>query len=364
MEKDVLDCLRLALATGFTGAGGKPLALLEPGTPAGAWLDLSDCELKARGIPPRMREKLLHTPRDRIRQLARTTEEAGLQLLYRNGPDWPARLEAIPDPPWVLWAEGNLGLLEQKGLTVVGARHVSSYGRHATKAFVEALALAGLSVWSGLARGVDGEAHQAALDSGGKTIAILGGGLRKIYPCEHRGLSARILEEEGLLLSEMPPHMTARSWSFPSRNRLLAALCEGVLVIEAGIKSGTIITALHATAYGKPVWALPGPYQAETSRGCHALIRDGAFLADSPQGLLTDLGLESILEDPLQSLDSAEEAELLHKLRQSPMPLDAIVTELGQSLPDTLLLLTRLETRGWIRLGPGGLYDFVPRGRT
>lgn len=363
MEKSALDCLRLAVATGFTGAGGKPLALLEPDTPASTWLDLCDPELEARGIPPKMRDKLLHMSEEKLRDLARSTEEAGLQLLYRGGPDWPARLDGIPDPPWVLWAEGNLGLLEQQGLTVVGARHVSSYGRHATKAFVEALALAGVSVWSGLARGVDGEAHQAALDSGGKTIGILGGGLRKIYPREHQSLTARILAEEGLLLSEMPPHMTARAWSFPSRNRLLAALSEGVLVIEAGLRSGTIITALHATAYGKPVWALPGPYQAETSRGCHALIRDGAFLADSPQGLLTDLGLASILEDPLQSLDSAEEAKVLHKLRQSPMPLDAMVTELGLPLPDTLLLLSRLETRGWIRLGPGGLYDFVPRGR-
>jgi len=183
-----------------------------------------------------------------------------------------------------------------------------------------------------------------------------------LYPSEHRGMAAQILEQGGLLLAEVPPHLSAKAWSFPSRNRLLAALSEGVLVIEAGLKSGTIITALHATAYGKPVWALPGPYQAETSRGCHALIRDGAFLADSPQGLLTDLGLESILGDPLQSLDCAEEAELLQKLRQGAMPLDAIVTELQKPLPDCLLLLSRLESQGWIRLGPGGLYDFVPRG--
>ncbi len=338
------------------------MPLLENGLLARDWLRMDAAQLEWRGVSKTQRGRLGSSAAARAELLVETTEHLGLRLLYRGGPDWPPSLAAIPDPPWVLWAKGDVSLLSEKGLCVVGARHVSNYGRHATKAFVEALALAGLSVWSGLARGVDGEAHQAALDSGGKTVAILGGGLMKIYPREHLGLAARILQEGGLILSEVPPHMTARAWNFPSRNRLLAALSEGVLVIEAGLKSGTIITALHATAYGKPVWALPGPYQAETSRGCHALIRDGAFLADSPQGLLTDLGLESILEDPLQSLDSAEEAELLHKLRQTPMPLDAIVTELALPLPECLLLLSRLETQGWIRLGPGGLYDFVPRG--
>jgi DNA processing protein len=361
MEDAALDCLRLALATRFTGAGGKVLPLMEQEISAADWLAMDSTELERRGVSNAQRRKLLSTQVDEARDLARATHRAGLHLLYRGGPDWPTRLANIPDPPWVLWAEGELELLPLSGLCVVGARHVSSYGRHATKAFVETLALSGLTIWSGLARGVDGEAHLAALDSGGKTVGILGGGLREIYPMEHRGMAARILEEGGLLLAEVPPHMTARAWSFPSRNRLLAALSEGVLVIEAGLKSGTIITALHATAYSRPVWALPGPYQAETSRGCHALIRDGAFLADSPQGLLTDLGLEAILDDPLQSLESAEEAELIHKLRQSPMPLDAIVTEVGKSLPSCLLLLSRLESRGWLRLGPGGLYEFAPR---
>ena len=259
MEDAALDCLRLAIATGFTGADRREAPLMQPDVPARDWLDMDESELEHRGISGAQRRKLLSAKTGQAHSLLSLTRKEGLRLLYRDGPDWPPSLSAIPDPPWVLWARGETGLLHENGLTVVGARHVSSYGRNATQAFVEALTLSGLSVWSGLARGVDGAAHRAALDSGGRTVAILGGGLRQIYPMEHRGLAKEIVDEGGLLLAEVPPHMSARAWSFPSRNRLLAALGQGVLVIEAGLKSGTIITALHATAYGKPVWALPGP---------------------------------------------------------------------------------------------------------
>jgi DNA processing protein len=236
-------------------------------------------------------------------------------------------------------------------LGIVGARVATPYGREACRAFVEALALAGWGTCSGLARGIDGEAHRATLTYDRPTIAVLGSGLENIYPEEHRGLAADILASGGLLLSELPPGIRALRTSFPRRNRIIAALSAGVLVVEAARRSGALVTARWAELYGRPVWALPGPYNAAQSEGCNALIRDGAFLADGPSGLLQDLGFEQeeLATQQAPGGDSSSNAtRILQALAQGPRPVDLLASELELSFSKLLIELQRMSAAGWI----------------
>ncbi|MFQ5505049.1 MAG: DNA-processing protein DprA, partial [Planctomycetota bacterium] len=319
----------------------------------GAEVRILEAELRRRGLGKAAAGRLASgEARARASEQLETLPE-GQRLLWRGHPEWPRRLEGLPGAPLVLWIRGRIDWLSRVPvLAVVGTRHPTPYGVHATRAFVEALAIAGLGIASGLARGVDGIAHEAAE----MTVAVLGSGLACIYPRENGPLAERIVSGGGCLLSEYPPRYRAHPGTFPRRNRIIAGLSEGVLVIEAGRRSGALITAEWGNSYGRSVWAVPGPFASPNSRGCHDLIRDGALLAESPEGVLEDLGLSSLPVQEDTVLDSAIEAGILRSLRQGPKPVDALVTELGLELGKILLGLQRLESRNLAECRAGGIY--------
>lgn len=218
--------------------------------------------------------------------------ELGMTLLTPADRAWPEPLRCIADPPAALFLRGDPELLARPQIAVVGARRASRRGVTDAHWLVEALVGAGLVVTSGLALGIDGAAHTAALSAGGATIAVLGAGIDRIYPLRHRPLAARIAQS-GLLLSEFLPGTPPLPHHFPRRNRLISGLALGVLVVEAGEHSGSMISARLAASQGRDVFAVPGTMRDPNAAGCHRLIREGAVLVRSPADILEELGLEA-----------------------------------------------------------------------
>lgn len=209
------------------------------------------------------------------RRILRNCNERGISVLFPGDAAYPAQLACIPDPPRLLFATGNLALASRLAVAVVGSRRHSDYGLHACRAVVDAAVAAGAVIVSGMARGIDAEAHSRALDDGGDTIGILGNGIGHIYPAANRALYERVART-GLLVTELPPGERPRIYTFPHRNRLIAGLAVVTVVIEAARTSGSLITAAAALDAGREVMAVPGPITEVTSDGTNALIRDGA----------------------------------------------------------------------------------------
>jgi DNA processing protein len=214
---------------------------------------------------------------ERVARAQTLIDRLGVSVLTPFDAAYPVRLRLLHDPPTVLFALGDLGLAGEVSVAVIGARRATSYGRDAAHLFASGLARHGYHTVSGLARGIDGAAHQATLDAGGRTIGVVGCGLDVAYPPEHALLQQRIAAE-GLLLSEFLPGEPPLPHHFPRRNRIIAALADAVLVVEAGAKSGVFITVDHALDLGREIFAVPGPIGRDSSLGVHQLIRDGATL--------------------------------------------------------------------------------------
>lgn len=214
----------------------------------------------------------------------------GNALVTLADPAYPPRLLAMPDPPALLYAQGRLGLLHARSIAVVGSRSATPQALEDAARFAQAFAAAGVTVVSGLALGVDGAAHRGALAERGGTVAVIGTGADLVYPAAHHALCAQIAER-GAIVSEWPLGTPARSANFPQRNRVIAALVEGVLVVEAAMRSGSLITARLANEMGRDVFALPGSIHAPLTRGCHRLIKQGAQLVDAPEEVLESLGV-------------------------------------------------------------------------
>ncbi len=225
------------------------------------------------------------------------------RLLTRHDPAYPPRIAMLYDPPPLLYVRGDPAWLQARAVAMVGSRLATPQGRADAAYFARRFADAGLVVVSGLARGIDAAAHRGALEGAAGTVAVVGTGLDRVYPAAHRQL-ARQIAEHGALLSEWPLGTPARAANFPQRNRLIAALCEGVLVVEAAPRSGSLITARLANEVGRDVFAIPGSIHAPLSRGCHALIRDGATLVETPADVLVELGIAAVDDDAM-----AREAE-------------------------------------------------------
>jgi len=238
-------------------------------------------------------------PFDPDREIERCSQKGIDFLLYADA-DYPALLKEVSDPPLVLYKKGALAETDRHAIAVVGTRHPSFYGRTQAKRFSQDLAAKGLTIVSGLARGIDQVAHDAALQvSYGRTIAVMGCGLDIIYPKEHEGLFKRIAER-GVILSEYPLGTPPLPENFPRRNRILSGLAYATLVIEAHSRSGSLITAHQAVEQGREVFALPGPVDQLTSRGTHQLIKEGAYLAETPEDILLVLADRLRLENPAQ----------------------------------------------------------------
>ncbi len=277
------------------------------------------------------------------------------QLLSLWNPNFPYLLQQIDDPPAFLWLRGRLTEVDQQAIAIVGTRRASEYGKRLATYFAGELARQGFTIVSGLAYGIDAAAHRGALHAGGRTLAVLGSGVDRIYPSSHRKL-ARAIVEQGALLSEYPLGAPPDAPNFPRRNRIIAGLSLGTLVIEAYETGGALITARLALDYNREVFALPGPADAPSSAGCHRLIQQGvARLVTSPEDILSELPLSSLRvsskgppEEPLQKL-SAIEQKLLNVLDTSPLHIEVICARTELDPATALVYLLELEFKGFVR---------------
>lgn len=280
----------------------------------------------------------------------------GLRIVTRVQPDYPARFWHLPDPPGVIWVRGQWPLPEE-AVAIVGTREASPYGERQARHLGRELAQAGVLVVSGAASGIDRAAHDGALEQGW-TAAILGCGLDHVYPARHRALYRRIAEC-GALISEFPPDVPPQPGFFPLRNRLIAALAHGVVVVEARKRSGSLITADLALELGREVFAVPGAAGEPGSEGPHALLRAGAALAESACDVLDTLGWPHP-EDPRAATGAQamplEQARVCEFLGDVPVPFDVLAGQTGFAADRLGALLTALELEGAVRVFPGGRY--------
>ena len=275
-----------------------------------------------------------------------------VRRLRRASVPYPPLLRAIPDPPSVLWLRGEAApeLLERPSVAIVGARACSSYGRSVARTLGRELAAAGLVVVSGMARGIDSEAHRGALEAGGITVAVLGCGIDRDYPAAHRDLAERIVER-GLIVSEYEAGIEPAPWRFPARNRIIAGLCTATVVVEARERSGALITADFALEDGREVMVVPGEITSAVSAGSNALLRLGATPVTAAADVLEACGIEIVTEasEPPGGLAGA----LLERLAVSPASIDELARLSGAAPGDIAAALMELELAGRIGEGDG-----------
>ena len=261
-------------------------------------------------------------------------------------PDYPSPLRDLPDPPATLWALGNMAMLAPPVVAIVGTRRATPYGERITHALASALARSGACIVSGLARGVDATAHRAALAEGGRTVAVLGTGVDVPYPVGHRALHAEI-SARGLVISERSPGSRAIRGCFPRRNRIIAALADVTIVVEAGVTSGALITARHALELGRDVAAVPGPIDAPASAGSNDLLRDGAILIASVADALALAGVTPAVRRPHLTPDG-DERVVWDALGRGALEIDSLVAATALPASRCLAAVTSLELAGAI----------------
>jgi DNA processing protein len=299
-------------------------------------------------------------------------------LLGWDDPDYPSLLREIGGAPAALFVAGDPSLLWMPQVAIVGSRSASTNGLAITRRFARALGEAGFTITSGMADGIDGAAHEAALDAGCRTVAVLGTGPDLVYPRKHIALAARIAAG-GALVSEFAPGATARPEHFPRRNRILAGLSLGTLVVEAALGSGSLITARCATEQGREVFAIPGSINNPLARGCHQLIRDGARLVETAEEIVTELspfaaaagdrlrarlqssGADARAEPALAPQRDGDYARLLEALGHEPQGLDALAERTGLAVTSLSSMLLVLELDGEVQAERGGRYARVER---
>jgi len=276
---------------------------------------------------------------------------------------YPARLKETNRFPPLLYIDGDPALISTPQLAVVGSRNCSHYGRYWCDWFTQHLSLSGLTITSGLARGIDGVAHQAALNVGGKTVAVLGSGLQRLYPSNHAHLAAEIVEQGGAVVSEFPLTTLPHPLNFPRRNRIISGLSHGVLVVEASLKSGSLVTARYGLEQNRNVYALPGALGNPLSEGVNWLIQQGALLVAHPNNIVEDLAsalnwLPTTQADEIYSEVSDDAplpfADVLANVGDDVTPVDVVAERAGQSVPVISAQLLELELAGWIAAVPGG----------
>lgn len=269
----------------------------------------------------------------------------------QNSPQYPAELLTIEKPPKLLYVRGTLPPFP--GIAFVGSRKCTSYGRNVIDSLVTPLAQHGLTLVSGLALGIDGFSHECALDAGMPTVAILGTGLNdeNIYPKEHFSLAMRILHSGGALISEYPPGTGSRKEHFPQRNRLIAGMSLATVVIEAGIDSGSLITARLALEQGREVLAVPGPIWSPASMGCHQIIKLGAQVCECSQDILDALALDrpALAQQTREQLPLTPDEQALYTALEEPLDTDTLCARSGRLSPQVLAGLSLLELKGYIR---------------
>ncbi len=371
VSPEVRDLLTLSLVPGI----GPRLtaALLERFGSAAVALRASVADLCA--IPyltPRLAESIRQAPErsDAAAELERM-ERHGVRLIALGTPEYPSSLANIDDPPYLLYLRGNMTAADANAVALVGSRHCTDYGRRIAARLASGLVRAGVTVVSGLARGIDGATHRAALQAGGRTLAVLAGGLSRIYPPEHADL-AREVEASGAVLSEAKMEQEPLAGLFPVRNRIISGLSKVIVLIEAAEKSGALITASHAAEQGRTVMAVPGSVEAASSGGTNELIRKGAVLCRGVEDILEELhGVSAMAmaeknaasvpaappvpSGPPPGLDD-NQRRIWESLTEA-CHLDQLVQRLGLTVPQVSGALMMMEMKKVVRRLPGNRYE-------
>ncbi len=390
-DEDELHDWLVLLRTPGLGPGGLRERLADQG--GSATRVLQRLRRSGAGTDPQARAWLEQPDQARIAADLAWLAQPGHALVRCTDADFPPQLEQIPQPPAALFVNGDASLLLWPQVAVVGSRSATRAGLDHARAFATAMAMAGLTITSGMADGIDGAAHAAALDAGAATIAVVGTGPDRVYPAKHRALAERIAGR-GAIVSEFPPGTPARPDHFPRRNRLIAGLSLGTLVVEASVRSGSLITARLAGEQGREVFALPGSIHNPLARGCHRLIRDGARLVEDAVEVIEVLAPAArALGDELAARLAADVSEgkasvsaaapavgagtrgvpagaawrddpqyhrLLEAIGHDPTGLDELVARTGQRPAELSSMLLMLELEGRVEGLPGNRYQRLP----
>ena len=289
---------------------------------------------------------------------------AGIKMIPFSDAAYPASLRAIADPPPLLYVKGELRDNDSRAIAIVGSRSASDYGRRIARDLARGLASFGFTVVSGMARGIDGMAHESALQAGGRTLAVLGSGVDHAYPPEHEMLYRRI-SENGAVISELPMGARPIAFNFPARNRLISGLSLGVVVVEATEKSGSLITASLAAEQGREVFAVPGEAGASRSRGSHRLIRQGAKLVETVEDIIEEIAPQLSRRNgdaaPASARSLPENSgpaarQIFALLKETSLQVDQVIEQSGLPAPQVLQVLLDLELQGFVCQTPGKIY--------
>ncbi len=326
-----------------------------------AW-NARNYQLAAAGLNDKLVQQMVQVRNQtNLEELVERIREADIQILTWDNPHYPERLRQINQSPFMLYLKGDLISEDIWSVAIVGTRRFSAYGRQITENITRVLAGHGITVVSGLARGIDGIAHQQALEAGGRTIAVLGSGIDQIYPPEHRQLADQIIQR-GALVSDYPFGTPPDGSNFPPRNRIISGLSKATLVIEAGRKSGALITANYAAEQGKDVFAVPGKITAPTSKGTNLLIKQGAHPLLAPQDVLDLLNMSLIVEQRVvrKSLPSdPKEAVLYQAVGDEPLHVDELCSLVSLPIEEITATLALMELKGMVRKTFGMKYVAV-----
>jgi DNA processing protein len=322
----------------------------------------STTDLQAIGLTPQQVHSLKTPDWHNAEKELRWCEKNNCRLMTFIDPHYPPLLCEIPSAPLLLYVRGELSLLSQPQIAIVGTRHPTASGCELANHFAYALAKAGLHITSGLALGIDAASHRGALRADGKTFAVFGTGLNCIYPASHRELAEEILAKGGALISEFSPSEPPKAAHFPQRNRIISGLSLGVLVVEAAIRSGSLITARYANEQGREVFAVPGSIHNLFARGCHHLIRQGAKLVETAEDILEELGALQAITAPIKTITQAKKhvtlppslRALLAHIGYEVTALDTIILRSGLTASEVSSMLLSLELEGFIKTIHGG----------
>jgi DNA processing protein len=363
MGEEIFYWLALSLTPGVGGIFIKRL-LDRFGTPESVFQAPLEELLQIEGLGEKVAREIQKGPVEKkVEKELYLLKEVGGKIMTIKDDSYPKRLKEIYDPPPLLYIRGDLKGEDELAVAIVGSRKTTPYGRWITEKMGQELARHGITIVSGMARGIDSHAHWGALSGGGRTIAVLGSGVDVVYPPENRNLYKRIIDQ-GAVLSEFPMSSPPEGGHFPKRNRIISGLSIGVVVVQAGMESGSLITANYALEQGREVFAVPGNVGSDSSRGTHQLIKDGAKLVESSEDILEEVlpqwkrerETPQDVERPVWDL-SEEENVLYEQLGETPLHIDVLIRESQFDPGKVSSLLLNLELKGLISQWPGKCFS-------
>jgi DNA processing protein len=356
-DQETLAWLRLGLVEGLTPRDFRQLLVALGGPEA---ICSADRATLSRIVSPEINAAIARGPDTaRLQSTIEWLDDPANRIVTLADAAYPKLLLEITDPPPLFYAKGDVGLLNHAALAVVGSRNATQQGITNARAFSRELSAGGFTVVSGLALGIDAAAHEGGLDAASSSIAVVGTGLDIVYPARNRDLAYR-LARSGLMISEFALGMPALASNFPRRNRLISGLSRGCLVVEAALRSGSLITARYALEQGREVFAIPGSIHSPLSKGCHLLIKQGAKLAESGLDVLEELGTVSrASRAPSTSGGKVDESPLLTALGNDPVDLDTLCERSGLTADSASAMLLTLELEGVVSRVPGGRFQRV-----